>query len=58
VSVAVNGDDNYDSLYGSEYGGEKHVHFVDDDVEGELDASVLVDYEGEDDTGTESEEEG
>lgn len=56
--MAVNGDSNHDSLYGSEYDGEKHVHFVEDDVEGDLDASVLVDYEGEDDTGPSSEEEG
>jgi hypothetical protein len=58
ASVAVNVDSDHDSLYGSEYDGEKHVHFVEDDVEGDLDASVLVDYEGEGDTGPSSEEEG
>jgi hypothetical protein len=44
--VAVNGDGDHDGL------------FAEDDVEGDVDASVLVDYEGEDDSGTESEEEG
>lgn len=61
VSVAVDEDDDKDSLYGSEYEGEgeKHVHFEDDfDEANGLDAKVLVDYEGEDDTGPESEEEG
>jgi hypothetical protein len=46
ASVAVNGDGDHDGL------------FAEDDVEGDVDASVLVDYEGEDDSGTESEEEG
>ena len=58
ASVVGNGDDDYDSMYGSEYGDEKHVRFEEGfDVKGGFDASVLVDYEGEDDTGSESEEE-
>ena len=58
ASVVDEYDDN-DSLEGSEFGGERRVHFEDDfDEANGLDASVLVDYEGEDDTGPESEEEG
>ena len=56
-SSVVNEDDDNDSLYGSEYEGEKHVRFEDDfDEANGLDAKVLVDYEGEDDSGPESEE--
>lgn len=56
--AVANGGSDYDSVYGSEYGGGKHVHFEDgDDVDGGPDATGFVDYEGEDDTGSESEEE-
>ncbi|OSS48879.1 hypothetical protein B5807_07038 [Epicoccum nigrum] len=56
--AVANGGSDYDSVYRSEYGGGKHVHFEDgDDVDGGPDATGFVDYEGEDDTGSESEEE-